>query len=1327
MSPISRLSVLLASACLSFVFNLSWAQCPNDEVLIAYNVTLGEIPEDIEWLLLNEDEDIVFNGGAGTAGTWCLKPGSYRFIGLDYQGDGWNGAEAQISYPDGPIIAVFTLVDGGEDGVVFDVANFGCTSSEAANFDPAATVDDGTCCFEEYITVRLFDSFGDGWSHFGQWGGFILNGDSVEFEQGTYDNTEMAFPLCLEEGCYTAQLAIPGYPYEASWVVEANGDAYAGGSGNSDPNPTFTFVVGNPSPNCLVPGCTDDGACNFDALANVDNGSCEFETCLGCTIPEACNYDPDALIPDGSCVLGGTSFTNVLTGLNQGEAGIWSIHSANGGERLFSSWETPADEENTDNFSFCMNPGCYFLYYFGYAGTYAVVVDGDTLVDGAEGVDFDANYSPLDDDIVHSFCIGDGIGCTNPEACNFNPNATTPGECDYSCLGCTSPFACNYDETAVVDDGSCFLCLENCFSIRMLDSNGDGWNNAIWTLTSLDNNVGVDSGTLNDGLEGTEWLCVPDGCYAFSVSEGDDPEEIQWEVLGSDENIITGSAGQTVTLSFGGLNGCTNAGACNYNDQACNDDGSCVFQLGCTDEEACNYNSQACIDDGSCQPGPCGGCTDALAVNFNPNADYDNGSCLFAGCSDPAACNYNAEAVGLEGCLYANGLYDCNLNCYNDADGDGICDELEVLGCTDPNACNYNSAANEDDGSCATLSGTAYVLTISHANDACVYSVEVNNAPAVSGSLFATEHTRVFCTDEEEPCIVVSASSMNAEGISYTLSKLGAEVLLQVEREGRYGIGPCQGYGCALPSACNFDAGAIVNDGSCEFDSCAGCLDPQACNFDYTASLADQSLCDYNCIDQAGCMNAIACNFNPYAIVDDGSCDTESCRGCMDVGACNYDPLATLPDVCDHYSCLGCTDNTACNFESSASIDDGTCSFSCTGCDDPTASNYCPTCTSVDNSLCVFCGDALMEFVIVDDFGDGFAAGGTYSIQVDGVEVISGNGAFGFGETHQFCVEDPNSCIAVVMNGDIFAEWENLWTLTNLDNGSVILEGTGAMGVYGTSDCASGCINPVANNFNPSAVVNDFSCVEVLGCTIPFACNFNAFATVDDGTCSFCENNCFRIELNDAGGDGWNGAVWSLLDQATGAGIDGGTLVNGIYSIEAPCLEDGCYTFSVTAGSAPNEVSWTLDGADGGLLTGFAGESVQFSVGGLLGCTNSQASNYDPIACTDDGSCLVDNGCTDSLACNYNPMAVMNDGSCVYPQGVVYGCTNVNSSNYDAEATHDDGTCDLSFMCSTGTTYDANFGRCVGVSDCPGDLDGDGQIGTTDLLEFLAFYGNSCP
>ena len=36
----------------------------------------------------------------------------------------------------------------------------------------------------------------------------------------------------------------------------------------------------------------------------------------------------------------------------------------------------------------------------------------------------------------------------------------------------------------------------------------------------------------------------------------------------------------------------------------------------------------------------------------------------------------------------------------NDSDGDGVCDELELVGCTDPTACNYAETATEDDGTC---------------------------------------------------------------------------------------------------------------------------------------------------------------------------------------------------------------------------------------------------------------------------------------------------------------------------------------------------------------------------------------------------------------------------------------------------------------------------------------------------------------------------------------------------------------------------------------------------------------------------------------------------
>ena len=52
-------------------------------------------------------------------------------------------------------------------------------------------------------------------------------------------------------------------------------------------------------------------------------------------------------------------------------------------------------------------------------------------------------------------------------------------------------------------------------------------------------------------------------------------------------------------------------------------------------------------------------------------------------------------------CEYSDEYYDCDNNCLNDSDGDGVCDELEVLGCVDDTAVNFNSAATEDDGTCS--------------------------------------------------------------------------------------------------------------------------------------------------------------------------------------------------------------------------------------------------------------------------------------------------------------------------------------------------------------------------------------------------------------------------------------------------------------------------------------------------------------------------------------------------------------------------------------------------------------------------------------------------
>jgi hypothetical protein len=122
---------------------------------------------------------------------------------------------------------------------------------------------------------------------------------------------------------------------------------------------------------------------------------------------------------------------------------------------------------------------------------------------------------------------------------------------------------------------------------------------------------------------------------------------------------------------------------------------------GCTDETACNYNMDATDDDGSCE--------------FSEEYFDCEGNCLLdtdgdgvcdelevAGCTDETACNYNMDATDDDdSCTYpAEEYLDCDGNCLNDSDGDGVCDELEVAGCTNMDACNYDELATDDDDSC---------------------------------------------------------------------------------------------------------------------------------------------------------------------------------------------------------------------------------------------------------------------------------------------------------------------------------------------------------------------------------------------------------------------------------------------------------------------------------------------------------------------------------------------------------------------------------------------------------------------------------------------------
>ena len=138
--------------------------------------------------------------------------------------------------------------------------------------------------------------------------------------------------------------------------------------------------------------------------------------------------------------------------------------------------------------------------------------------------------------------------------------------------------------------GSSTVCVApDCYTFSMTDSYGDGWNGATYTLTDADGNV-LASGDLDSAQNG-------DG-----------------STVGSD------------LVQFGNADcglGCTDPTACNYDEGASLDNGTCNFDcIGCTDPTACNYDETATEDDGSCAENDdcgvcggdnssCGGCTDS--------------------------------------------------------------------------------------------------------------------------------------------------------------------------------------------------------------------------------------------------------------------------------------------------------------------------------------------------------------------------------------------------------------------------------------------------------------------------------------------------------------------------------------------------------------------------------------------------------------------------------------------------------------------------------------------------------------------------------------------
>ena len=313
---------------------------------------------------------------------------------------------------------------------------------------------------------------------------------------------------------------------------------------------------------------------------------------------------------------------------------------------------------------------------------------------------------------------------------------------------------------------------------------------------------------------------------------------------------------------------------CEDNDSAMSAFGGCVAAvaaLGCDFVFAGSPISDSCPV--SCDNCPTYGCTDATACNYDDAADTDDGMIVddndamsaFGGCVGAVA------ALGCDFVFAGSPISDsCPVSC-------GCPSDQEVSGCTDYIACNYNENATDDDSSCVYATGC----------DSC------------SGEIDGTGTVVDNDTDDDGIC--------DQFEIAVVQMQQHVTMMLQQQMMMVHVYDNDLGCGCDTPAAADgydCDGNCLVDtdgDGICDQYEIAGCTDATACNYDASATDDDGS-----CYD-----NDLGCGCDTPAAADGYDCD----GNCLvdDDGVCDVDEIA------------GCTDATACNYDASATDDDGSC------------------------------------------------------------------------------------------------------------------------------------------------------------------------------------------------------------------------------------------------------------------------------------------------------------------------------------------------------------------------------------------------------------------
>ena len=497
----------------------------------------------------------------------------------------------------------------------------GCTDVFADNFDESANVGcedadgDGLqdCCVysdceTNQLTINMTDSYGDSWN-----GNVLMIGEFAFTLDGVNDDGEFAsVEACLDDGFYIITCDGGSWQSEVSWeILSADSLLLAGGAPFSG-----TLTLGETDD---IPGCMDENAINYNPDATVDDGSCVYE------YGEACEYPVDGGTVNGDVIYGATT-----------EAGDF----------VWYSFVLDADYDNV-SVSLCGSDydtklevwgACDDTDYLGYNDD--APCEGRSLQSQVDltGLVAGTYYAKV---YGYGSSFGNYVLTITAFADPTAPTLTAAGilnAVELAWEGVPTRSATAHESTTInpidkvtnkpYDQNTVTFTEHTSRSAYVLTVGGGSWDSEItWNISDL-------SGTeLYAGVAETYDIDLDDGTYVFN---GFDSYGDGWN--GGMATLV--DAGGTVQFSLGLDSGT---------------EFSAEFTVptadvyGCTDPNALNYDPNATLDDGSCEytPPPNDECTAAEAV-AGPYPATVTGTTLGATVDCPDMLTWNAAWYSID-------------------------------------------------------------------------------------------------------------------------------------------------------------------------------------------------------------------------------------------------------------------------------------------------------------------------------------------------------------------------------------------------------------------------------------------------------------------------------------------------------------------------------------------------------------------------------------------------------------------------------------------------------------------------------------------------------